>query len=190
MPYEIKHNIKGCSGYAVVKKTDGSIVGCHSNKKDAAKHLVALKINVEQHEVEKMIFTGGPHENAFKIEYNVPDCQGGWAVLKDGTGQVVGCYKTEDEANEHADGLNVAMTDILGDEVRTTKNPTEMDKAYDAKSFWDGAFAPTGNLVLGPDFALQNENGRFYSPMNTPPQKDGQESAGYGNRSGYGYSNQ
>ena len=187
MPYEVKHNVKGCSGYAVVKKTDGSVVGCHTSKADAVKHLVALKINVENKETQKLFFSGG--SNSLKVEYNVPDCQGGWAVLKDGTGQVVGCHKTEDEANAHAEMLTSNMTDILGDEVRTTKNPTEIGKSYEATSIWDGVFAPTTSTTLGPNFTLENESARFYSPMNTPPQKDGQESTGYGNKSGKGYSN-
>jgi len=188
MPYEIKRDIEGCSGYAVVLKTTGKIVGCHKTKDDATKHLIALKINVEDKEVEKLFFSGG--SNTFKIEYNVSDCQGGWAVIKDGTGQVVGCHITEDDAKAQVDTLQNVMTDILGDEVRTTKNPNEIDKAYDAKSFWDGAFSPTDNTILGPNFSFNNESGRFYSPMNTPPQKDGQESAGYGNKSGKGMSNQ
>lgn len=187
MPYEIKQDVEGCSGYAVVLQTTGKVVGCHQTKDDAVKHLAALRINVEEAETKKLFFSGG--SQSFKVEYSVPDCQDGWAVMKDGTGQVVGCHKTEAEAKAHAEMLTTELTDILGQEVRTTKNPTEIDKAYDATSFWDGAFAPTGNLVLGPNFTLENENARFYSPMNTPPQKDGQESAGYGNRSGYGYSN-
>ncbi|NBO23343.1 hypothetical protein EBU94_08425, partial [bacterium] len=118
MPYEIKRDIEGCSGYAVVLKTTGKIVGCHKTKDDATKHLIALKINVEDKEVEKLFFSGG--SNTFKIEYNVSDCQGGWAVIKDGTGQVVGCHITEDDAKAQVDTLQNVMTDILGDEVRTT----------------------------------------------------------------------
>ena len=188
MPYEIKHDVENCSGYAVVLQTTGKIVGCHSTKSDAIKHLAALQINVVDAETKKLFFSGGAQ--SFTVEYSVPDCQDGWAVMKDGTGQVVGCHKTEEDAKLHAESLTTELTDILGQEIRTTKNPNEyMDKAYDAKSFWDGAFAPTGQLTLGPNFILENENGRFYSPMNTPPQKDGEPSAGYGNQSGYGYSN-
>lgn len=187
MPYEIKHDVESCSGYAVVLKTTGKVVGCHKTKEDATKHLIALKINVEDKEVEKLFFSGG--SNTFKVEFSVPDCQDGWAVLKDGTGQVVGCHKTEAEAKAHAEMLTTEITDLLGQEVRTAKNPTEIGKSYEATSIWDGAFSPTTNTILGPNFRLDNENARFYSPMNTPPQKDGQESAGYGNRSGYGYSN-
>ena len=133
--------------------------------------------------VEKLFMHGGSTE--FKVEYNVGDCQGGWAVLKDGTGQVVGCHKTESEANAHREQLITEMTDILADEVRTSKSPNEYsEKAYGATSFWDGVFFPAQKGVMGIDNDTDKENARFVSTYNSPPQKDGQESTGYGNSSG------
>ena len=133
--------------------------------------------------MEKLFMHGGSTE--FKVEYNVGDCQGGWAVLKDGTGQVVGCYKTENEAIDHMEELTTEMTDILGDEVRTSKSPNEYsEKAYGATSFWDGVFFPAQKGVMGIDNDTNKENARFVSTYNTPPQKDGTESTGYGNSSG------
>ena len=292
MPYEIKHNIPGCSNYAVVLKTSGKIVTCHPDKQSALKHLAALEINVEEakieksdghvptdsmvaaakralewkkqgnaggtniglgrahqivnrenlsestvkrmysffsrHEVDKkaegfssgekgfpspgrvawdlwggdagfswsrqkvtsmqkLFMYGGSTE--FKVEYNVPDCQGGWAVLKDGTGQVVGCYKTEAEANKHKEDLSVEMTDILGDEVRTSKSPQEyaesqqVKKEYSPVSIWDGVFFPSQKGVMGPDTGSQDQDAGWASTFNTPPQKDSKPSTGYGNRS-------
>lgn len=183
MPYEIKHDVEGCSGYAVVLKTTGKIVGCHKTKEDATRHLVALKINVEDKEkMDKLFMYGGSTE--FKVEYNVGDCQGGWAVLKDGTGQVVGCHKTEAEANAHREMLVNEMTDILGDEVRTSKSPNEYaEKSYDASSFWEGVFFPAQRGVMGMDNGSQDQDTGWQSTFNTPPQKDSQDSAGYGNRS-------
>jgi hypothetical protein len=134
--------------------------------------------------MEKMNLYGGSTKNPFRVEYNVSDCQGGWAVLKDGTGQVIGCYKTEEEAHEHIDGLNASMTDILGDEVRTTKSPEEYaQKAYEPSSIWDGVFFPAKNGTMGLAAGSQDQDARFNSTYNTPPQKDGKESTGYGNRS-------
>ena len=174
MPYEIKHNIKGCSGYAVVLKTTGKIVGCHKTKSDATDHLVALKINVEEAEkISKMQFGHGAAV-PFKIEYNVPDCQGGWGVLKENNGQVVGCYSSEEEAKAAVDALTV--------QVESYEEKGKEEKPIPALSFWNGSFAPV--------FGSKDQDARFVSTYNTPPQKDGKRSVGYGNRSGYGYSNQ
>lgn len=87
---------------------------------------------------------GGSTEKPFRVEYNVGDCQGGWAVLKDGTGQVVGCHKTEEEANKHMEEMTTEPVDILGDEVRTTKSPDEIaeDRVTSAESIWKGFFSP------------------------------------------------
>jgi hypothetical protein len=45
MPYHIAHDIKGCSGYAVVKNSDGKIMGCHKTKAEAVAQLRALEAN-------------------------------------------------------------------------------------------------------------------------------------------------
>ena len=171
MPYEIKHDIEGCSGYAVVLKTTGKIVGCHKTKEDATKHLVALKINVE--DMEKMQFGHGA-KVPFKIEQNVPDCQGGWGVLKENNGQVVGCYSSEEEAKAAIEALVVQVEEYEEKGIEEEKIP--------ALSFWDGSFAPVFGSLKG--------DARFNSTYNTPPQKDGKPSAGYGNKSGKGKSNQ
>jgi hypothetical protein len=42
MPWDIKRNYGGCSGYAVVKRPDGSISGCHSSKEAAERQMAAL----------------------------------------------------------------------------------------------------------------------------------------------------
>jgi hypothetical protein len=43
MPYYIKHGAKGCAGWATTK-ADGVVITCHSTKKDAIAHMVALSI--------------------------------------------------------------------------------------------------------------------------------------------------
>jgi hypothetical protein len=41
MPWEIKQNAAGCSGYAVVKE-DGKLVGCHPSRSRALAQMRAL----------------------------------------------------------------------------------------------------------------------------------------------------
>jgi len=135
-------------------------------------------------EIKKLFMFGGSKE--FKVEYNVPDCQGGWAVIKDGTGQVVGCHKTEKEANDHRNLMIVEMTDILGQEVRTTKTPSEYAETNSVNktlSIWDGVFFPAQKGTLGIDNSSEVQEPGWVSTYNTPPQKDGKPSTGYGNRS-------
>ena len=42
MPWQIKQNVAGCKGFAVVKESDGSLIGCHPSKSRATAHLKAL----------------------------------------------------------------------------------------------------------------------------------------------------
>jgi hypothetical protein len=42
MPWDIKSNYGGCSGYAVVKRPDGSVSGCHSTRESAERQMAAL----------------------------------------------------------------------------------------------------------------------------------------------------
>lgn len=44
MPYEVKQGVPGCAGYAVVKTSDQTIMGCHETKEDADKQLIAINI--------------------------------------------------------------------------------------------------------------------------------------------------
>ena len=39
----------------------------------------------------------------WSIEFNTPDCQHGWAILKGGTGQSIGCFTSEAEAKKASD---------------------------------------------------------------------------------------
>ena len=43
MPYFISDKAKGCSGWATVKHS-GAVITCHTSKKDAIAHMVALSI--------------------------------------------------------------------------------------------------------------------------------------------------
>jgi len=47
---------------------------------------------------------------------------------------------------------------------------------------WTGSLAPV--------FGSQDQDARPVSTYNAPPNRDGKPTAGYGNQSGYGYSNQ
>lgn len=42
MPWEIKQNVAGCKGYAVVNQGSGELVGCHSGESAAKAQLRAL----------------------------------------------------------------------------------------------------------------------------------------------------
>lgn len=42
MPWQIKQNVAGCKGYAVVKEGSNELVGCHPSKSRATAHLRAL----------------------------------------------------------------------------------------------------------------------------------------------------
>lgn len=42
MPWHISNNHSECSGFAVVKDSDGKVVGCHKTKSEAEAQLAAL----------------------------------------------------------------------------------------------------------------------------------------------------
>jgi len=116
--------------------------------------------------------SGGP---GFKIEFNVPDCQGGYAVMKAGSGQVIGCYTTKDHAQEAMDAIAVNEPDLT-----KAVNPTP---TIESTSIWDGVFVPLGDAMAGTNYGSIMGDTGWLSVYNTPPQKDGQPSVGYGNSS-------
>ena len=61
----------------------------------------------------------------WKIEFNTPDCQHGWSVIKVGTGQSIGCYFKEEDAKDALEAL--AVTEPI---VKIEKE------------IWNGAFSP------------------------------------------------
>jgi hypothetical protein len=112
--------------------------------------------------------------NGFKLEYNVPDCQGGYAITKVGTGQVIGCYTTKAHAEEAMKAIAVNEPIVKGGDPVPTKDST---------SIWDGVFEPTGDITSGTNFGDRMGDVGWRSTYNSPPQNDGKPSAGYGNRS-------
>ena len=201
MPYAIRQ--KGSKFY-VVQSDSGKVVGTHPSKKKAQAQVAALYANVPDAKMEKMILTGG---DGFSIEYNTPDCQDGYCVTKNGTGQSIGCWKTKEEAEEALKGMVGESTNLLGDEVRTAKTPEEyaeshmnkcmtcgcddpgndhnhipdMNKSNDGSSFWGGAFAPVMRGQMGPEFNSQDQDATYYFPSQSPRDTDGEPKAGYGN---------
>ena len=118
----------------------------------------------------------------FKLEYNVPDCLGGYAITKVGTGQVVGCYTTKEHAQEAMEAIAVNQP------VVKAVNPTPTP---DSTSIWDGVFVPLGEAMSGTNYGSIEGDTGWRSTYNTPPQKDGTSTVGYGNSSGKkGKSNQ
>jgi hypothetical protein len=127
-----------------------------------------------------MILTGG---DGYTVEFSTPDCQDGWSVIKNGTGQSIGCYKTKEEAEQAMEGLDGGKTDILADEVRTAKSPEEVqeDMKKSVDSFWGGVFVPSDKGQMGPDFNSQDQDARYYFPSQSPRDTDGEPKIGYGN---------
>lgn len=122
----------------------------------------SIKIKKESAGAERL--SGGL---GFKLEFNVPDCQGGYAITKAGSGQVIGCYTTKEHAQQAMDAIAVNEPDIT--------KVLEPQEGIGALNVWNGAFSP---------FAHEPVTGEPMTPTyNTPPQKDGQPSAGYGNSS-------
>jgi hypothetical protein len=118
----------------------------------------------------------------FKLEYNVPDCLGGWAVTKQGTGQVIGCYTTKAHAEEAMKTIAVNEPDVTKridiadpNTVAGTLQQEPQQDGDDEMNFWTGAFSP---------FAHREVKGEPMTPIyNSPPQHDGEPSVGYGNSS-------
>ena len=125
------------------------------------------------------------------IEFGTPDCDNGWAILKGGTAQSIGCYTTKEAAEEALSALKNEQIDIAGDDVRTSKTPEEfaenhvplMNKSMDAKSIWDGVFVPADKGQMATEFNAQDQDARYYFPSKAIYENDGKPSVGYGNRS-------
>ena len=140
----------------------------YADTKDKDGRTVPNCIPVKKESAGAERLSGGP---GFKLEYNVPDCLGGYAIIKAGSGQVIGCYTTKEHAQEAMDAIAVNEPNLSKSDQ--TKQDTQ--EGIGALHNWAGSFAP----VFG------NEKVQFswMSTYNTPPQKDGQPSVGYGNSS-------
>jgi hypothetical protein len=134
--------------------------------------IVARENKIEKESVGAGRIDGGV---GFKLEYNVPDCQGGYAITKAGTGQVIGCYTTKEHAQEAMDAIAVNEPDLT-----KAVNPTP---TKDSTSIWDGVFEPLGDIISGTNYGDQMGDVGWKSTYNAPPDKDGGPSVGYGNRS-------
>jgi len=112
MPYNIK---QVGDQYAVIATNTGKVVGTHPSKKKAQEQLAALYANVEDVKKERGTINGDSSANSgrisggvgWKIEFNTPDCQHGWSVIKVGSGQSIGCYFKEEDAKAALEALAV-----------------------------------------------------------------------------------
>ena len=189
MPYKIvQHGNK----FSVVAENTGHVAGTHPSKAKAQAQMAALYAN-EPEATEKSIIAGGTD---WSIEFGTPDCQHGWAILKGGTAQSIGCYVSKEDAEKALEGLNNEKIDILSDEVRTTKSPEEFKENNNVQinklgtsnvdtglSFWDGIFVPEGEALSGVNYGTMMQDHRYYHPSKASYENDGKPSAGYGNRS-------
>jgi hypothetical protein len=134
--------------------------------------IVERENNIKKESAGSERLSGGP---GFKIEFNVPDCLGGYAVVKAGSGQVIGCYTTKEHAQE-------AMNAIAVNEPDLTKsvNPAP---TKESTSIWDGVFVPLGEAMSGTNYGSINGDTGWKSTYNSPTQHDGKPSVGYGNHS-------
>lgn len=93
MPWHVARDEQGCSAsepWAVVKDSDGSIVGCHATQADAQAQVAALYANEP-----------GAAAMAAHVENNPDLCSpdSPWAVVDDDSGNSLGCFPDEASAN-------------------------------------------------------------------------------------------
>ena len=134
--------------------------------------IVNKENKIEKESAGSERLSGGP---GFKLEYNVPDCLGGYAITKAGSGQVIGCYTTKEHAQEAMDAIAVNEPDLS-----KAANPTP---TKESTSIWDGVFVPLGEAMSGTNYGSIAGDMGWKSTYNSPPQNDGKTSVGYGNRS-------
>ena len=130
-----------------------------------------------EEDLKKEVIGGGRFSGGYgwSIEFSTPDCQNGWSVIKAGTGQSSGCYLTKEAAEEALRALAVTEPIITkNEEFGQTKQ--DIQEGIGNLSFWGGSFAPK--------FGSQYQDAGYLSTYNSPPEHDGEESVGYGNRSG------
>jgi len=68
----------------------------------------------------------------WSIQFNTPDCQHGWSVVKEGTGQSIGCYFKEEDAQEALEAL--AVTEPIVNKAEGGYKPTAGMKSAAAKA--------------------------------------------------------
>lgn len=80
MPWKIKQGAAGCKGYAVVKESDGSLVGCHPTQGAAMAHMKALyasEVNKANPCWEGYEMIGWKTENGKRVPNCVPQVKKG-----------------------------------------------------------------------------------------------------------------
>jgi len=199
MPYHIERE---GNKFKVVVDATGKVVGTHPSKAQAQAQLGALYANVPDVKKERGTIAGDSSANSgrisggvgWKIEFNTPDCQHGWSVIKVGSGQSIGCFFKEEDAQAALEALAVTepvvkcMTcgcdmpgvdhicidsDVKKDDVSGQTKQNEQD-GIGSLNFWNGSFAP----VIG-----GQASGGWMSTYNSPTQHDGKQSVGFGNHS-------
>ena len=120
MPYNIK---QVGDQYEVIATNTGKVVGTHPSKKRAQEQIAALYANVEDVKKERGTINGDSSANSgrisggvgWKIEFNTPDCQHGWSVIKVGSGQSIGCFFKEEDAKAALEALAVTEPIVKAD---------------------------------------------------------------------------
>ena len=111
----------------------------------------------------------------------MPDCLGGYAITKGGTGQVIGCYTTKEHAEEAMKAIAVnepifkRIESADPNTVAGTLQQEPQNDGDDEMNFWSGSFSP---------FVHRSVKGEPMTPIyNSPTMHDGEPSVGYGNSS-------
>ncbi len=68
----------------------------------------------------------------WSIQFNTPDCQHGWSVVKEGTGQSIGCYFKKEDAEKALEAL--AVTEPIVNKAEGGYKPTSGMKSAAAKA--------------------------------------------------------
>jgi phage head maturation protease len=73
LPWHLSNNEPGCTGWAVVKDSDGKVVGCHPSRRKALAQLAALNANVKEAQMDVKFPTAdlyralAPSESHFEL---------------------------------------------------------------------------------------------------------------------------
>jgi len=94
VPWHLESDHPDCSGYAVVKDDDGEMVGCHTTKAEAQKHMAALYANENgskmksqqiKAQLQAMEYRALPHDVELRETGAAPKMLGHFAVFDEWT---------------------------------------------------------------------------------------------------------
>ena len=166
MPWNIRRGYRDCSGYAVVKESDGSVAGCHQTRMMAARQIAALEASEAGKSlgsVSKAMVAEGDfvsficHDDEIKIgrvEYvmNNPGTLGiegseyALEYMEDDKPLIIRLYEEEDGAWEEEEYLVYhRMSDVMKIEALTVIEENEVEMVSKADSVRVGQMVSWGS---------------------------------------------